>query len=124
MRRPRRKKKVFLPTRLFFWTSRRAAEQHVDFSELLGNRCIQLVQIGRLSYVGLHCQHAIPNRLHRILERLRVAPRDGYARAFFLQPLRCRKSDAAVSSGYHRHFSFESLHCFSPVSKSLLSWPL
>jgi hypothetical protein len=31
-------------------------------------------------------------------------------RAFFLQALGCRQADAAVSTGYHGYFSFESLH--------------
>src|SRR6266436_62604 len=96
-------------------------KQHVDLSELLRDRRIQLVQVGRIGHIGLHRQHAVADRLDRISQCLGVASRNGYSRAFFLQPLRRRQPDAAVSSGYYRHFSFQSLHWYSPVSSSLLN---
>ena len=77
----------------------RIYEQHLDLAQLLRNHRIQLVQIRGLGHLGLHRQKAVPNRLHRILERLRVAPGNCHPRALFLQLLRRRKRTSGNGAG-------------------------
>src|SRR6267142_660865 len=93
----------------------RVREQHVDFSELLLDRGVELVELLCLRDVRSHGNHVLADLLYRLIQRFLVASGNHHARAFLVKPLRRCQSDAAVSPGYNRYFSFESLHDRLPI---------
>src|SRR5882672_3819209 len=103
----------------------RIREQHVDFSKFLRNGGVEFVELLRLRDVCPYRNHIFADCFHGFVQRFLVAAGNHNARAFLIESLRRCQSDAAVSPGYNRYFSFESLHDSLPIefSKSRASRP-
>jgi hypothetical protein len=72
--------------------------------------CEEAIEIGEIRYVSLHTRDVLPDLLDSRGQLAVAAPGYEDEGAFVGEPLRARKTDAAIAASDERNLSFELTH--------------
>jgi hypothetical protein len=86
------------------------SNQDIDLSLLLLDCFIEVIEITEILHVSANRRDAVSNESGSHIEVVLPAAGEIDERPFPHKPLRCRKSEAAAASRYHRHFALQSRH--------------